>query len=118
MQTDPLFTPLTLPCGVTLRNRLAKSAMSDPLGDGRGNPTQTQIRLYERWAEGGLALSIIGEVQGDPSAAEKPGNLVLGPKSDDALLRALAPRRRHQRRPAFCPVGPRRSDVTSAHRQA
>lgn len=90
MQTDPLFTPLTLPCGVTLRNRLAKSAMSDSLGDGRGNPTQTQIRLYERWAEGGLALSIIGEVQGDPSAAEKPGNLVLGPKSDDALLRALA----------------------------
>jgi len=90
MQTDPLFTPLTLPCGVTLKNRLAKSAMSDSLGDGRGNPTQTQIHLYERWANGGLALSIIGEVQGDPFAAEKPGNLVLGPNSEETLLRALA----------------------------
>lgn len=90
MQIDPLFTPLTLPCGVTLKNRLAKSAMSDSLGDGRGNPTQTQIHLYERWANGGLALSIIGEVQGDPFAAEKPGNLVLGPNSEETLLRALA----------------------------
>lgn len=92
MQTNPLFDPLTLPCGVTLKNRLAKSAMSDSLGDGCGNPTPAQIRLYERWAEGGLALSIIGEVQGDPHAAEKPGNLVLSPQSDEALLRALTQR--------------------------
>ncbi|EBA13784.1 oxidoreductase [Roseobacter sp. CCS2] len=87
-----LFSPLTLPCGVTLKNRLAKSAMSDSLGDGCGNPTSKQIRLYERWAEGGAALSIIGEVQGDPYAAEKPGNLVLGLQSDDSLLRELTQR--------------------------
>ncbi|MEL6684408.1 MAG: oxidoreductase [Pseudomonadota bacterium] len=92
MQTAPLFAPLTLPCGATLKNRLAKSAMSDSLGDGCGNPTSAQIRLYERWAEGGAALSIIGEVQGDPFAAEKPGNLVLGPQSDDGLLRDLTKR--------------------------
>lgn len=89
MQTDPLFDPLTLPCGVTLKNRLAKSAMSDSLGDGRGNPTPEQIHLYGRWARGGAALCIIGEVQGDPHAAEKPGNLVLGPQSDTDKLRAL-----------------------------
>ena len=58
-----LFQPLELPCGAVLKNRVAKSAMSDSLGDGRGDPTDAQIRLYERWAEGGLALSIIGEVQ-------------------------------------------------------
>ncbi|MEL6839731.1 MAG: oxidoreductase [Pseudomonadota bacterium] len=91
-QTSPLFTPLTLPCGVTLKNRLAKSAMSDSLGDGRGNPTPAQIRLYERWAEGGSAVAIIGEVQGNPRAAEKPGNLALGPLSDGALLRELTSR--------------------------
>ncbi|MDX8352602.1 NADH:flavin oxidoreductase/NADH oxidase family protein [Cognatiyoonia sp. IB215182] len=90
--TAPLFAPLTLPCGVTLKNRIAKSAMSDSLGDGRGNPTLTQIRLYERWARGGVAVAIIGEVQGDPRAAEKPGNLVLGPQSDEPLLRELARR--------------------------
>lgn len=66
--------------------------MSDSLGDGRGDPTDAQIRLYERWAEGGLAVSIIGEVQGDPHFAEKPGNLVLGPTSDLDGFRALARR--------------------------
>jgi 2,4-dienoyl-CoA reductase-like NADH-dependent reductase (Old Yellow Enzyme family) len=90
--TAPLFQPLILPCGVTLKNRIGKSAMSDSLGDGCGNPTPAQIRLYEHWAAGGAALSIIGEVQGNPRAAEKPGNLVLGPKSDGALLRTLAQR--------------------------
>ncbi|GFE51379.1 oxidoreductase [Roseobacter cerasinus] len=75
--TTQLTDPLTLPCGVVLKNRIAKSAMSDSLGDGTGAPTEAQITLYETWARGGLALSIIGEVQGDPMAAEKPGNLVL-----------------------------------------
>lgn len=64
--------------------------MSDSLGDGRGNPTDAQIRLYERWAHGGLALSIIGEVQGDPSAAEKPGNLVLRDDCDREGFQRLA----------------------------
>lgn len=88
----PLFEPLELPCGVVLKNRIVKSAMSDSLGDGRGDPSDAQIRLYERWAEGGVAASIIGEVQGDPLAAEKPGNLVLGPGSDRGRLKALARR--------------------------
>ena len=79
---DRLFEPLELPCGVVLRNRLAKAAMSDSLGDGRGDPTASQGRLYERWAQGGLALSIVGEVQVDRDFAEKPGNLVLDEGAD------------------------------------
>lgn len=90
MQTSPLSQPLTLPCGATLKNRIAKSAMSDSLGDGAGNPTDDQIRLYKRWAEGGLALSIIGEVQATPHFAEKPGNLILNAHSDRGLLKRLA----------------------------
>ncbi|MEO9652160.1 MAG: NADH:flavin oxidoreductase/NADH oxidase family protein [Roseobacter sp.] len=85
-----LAQPLTLPCGALLKNRLAKSAMSDSLGDGAGNPTNDQIRLYERWAKGGLALSIIGEVQGTPHFAEKPGNLILNSHSDREQLERLA----------------------------
>ncbi|WP_300516245.1 NADH:flavin oxidoreductase/NADH oxidase family protein [Aliiroseovarius sp.] len=85
-----LFAPLTLPCGVTLKNRIAKSAMSDSLGDGTGHPTEAQMRLYSRWAEGGLALSIIGEVQGVPGYIEKPGNLLLDPASDMDRFRELA----------------------------
>lgn len=64
--------------------------MSDSLGDGAGNPTPEQIRLYERWAKGGLALSIIGEVQGTPHFAEKPGNLILNHHSDRDQLKRLA----------------------------
>lgn len=81
---------MTLPCGATLKNRIAKSAMSDSLGDGAGNPTDDQIRLYERWAKGGLAVSIIGEVQGTPNFAEKPGNLILNDQSDRNQLERLA----------------------------
>ncbi|NIZ09507.1 oxidoreductase [Pseudooceanicola sp. HF7] len=87
-----LGQPLDLPCGVSLKNRIVKSAMSDALGDGAGNPTEAQMRLYERWAEGGAALSLIGEVQTSPHYPEKPGNLVLTPNADLAALTALATR--------------------------
>lgn len=85
-----LGRPLALPCGLVLKNRIIKSAMSDSLGDGQGNATPAQARLYVRWAEGGVALSLIGEVQADPRYPEKPGNLVLGPDTDRAALRNLA----------------------------
>jgi len=84
-----LFAPLPLPNGVELKNRIIKSAMSDMLGDGAGNPTGPQARLYERWAEGGVAASILGEVQGDPRFPEAAGNLVLGSASDEAAFRTL-----------------------------
>ena len=87
-----LQTELELPCGVILKNRMVKSPMSDSLADGEGNPTEPQIRLYERWAEGGVGLSLIGEVQGDARYPEKPGNLVLGATSKQALLQSLARR--------------------------
>lgn len=89
---DLLKRSLDLPCGAVLKNRLVKSAMSDSLADGAGDPTEAQVRLYERWAEGGVALSIIGEVQGDPRFPEKPGNLVLGANSDLKALHSLASR--------------------------
>lgn len=91
-QRGILFEPLALPCGVILKSRIAKSAMSDSLGDGTGHPTAEQIRLYQRWAAGGAAVSIIGEVQGTAGYAEKPGNLVLNERSDLDRFRDLARR--------------------------
>ena len=96
--TQPLHTanlldrPLELPCGAVIKNRLMKSAMSDSLADGEGNPTDAQSRLYERWAEGGIGLSIIGEVQVDPRFPEKPGNLVLSEHSNLKDLQMLTSR--------------------------
>ena len=88
--TPPLFTPLDLPNGARLKNRIVKSAMSDALGDGRGDPTAAQARLYRVWAEGGVGASIIGEVQGDARFPEAPGNLVLGAHSDAGAFAALS----------------------------
>ncbi len=90
LNSATLLQPLELPCGTVLKNRIVKSAMSDSLGDGRGNPTDAQIRLYQRWADGGVAAMIIGEVQGSPHFAEKPGNLVLRSDSEHALFKELA----------------------------
>ena len=87
---DALFTPLQLPCGARLKNRIVKSAMSDRLGDGTGHPTDAQIALYRRWSVGGAALSIVGEVQGDPRFAEASGNLVLDHRADPSRFARLA----------------------------
>jgi 2,4-dienoyl-CoA reductase-like NADH-dependent reductase (Old Yellow Enzyme family) len=89
-QNKVLFEALELPCGVVLKNRIAKSAMSDSLGDGTGHPTVEQNRLYQCWAKGGLALSIVGEVQPTSGYAEKPGNLVLNSASDLSKFWELA----------------------------
>ncbi len=86
---EVLGAPLELPCGVVLKNRLVKAAMSDCLGDGAGRSTDAQVELYRRWSRGGAALSLIGEVQVDCRFPEKPGNLVLDPCVDLARLRRL-----------------------------
>jgi len=87
---DVLGASFRLPCGVVLENRLVKAAMSDSLGDGAGGPTEQQIALYRRWADGGSALSLIGETQVDHRYPEKPANLVLRPGVADASFRRLA----------------------------
>jgi len=87
-----LRSSLELPCGAILKNRLAKSPMSDSLANGEGDPTEAQIRLYERWADGGSAVSFIGEVQGDPRFPEKPGNLVLAEHTNQEMIRSLVSR--------------------------
>ncbi len=89
---NALQSPLELPCGAILKNRIAKSAMSDSLGNGEGAPTETQCRVYERWAEGGAALSLIGEVQVDPRYPEKPGNLAFGTHTDRQAVQSLVDR--------------------------
>ncbi|CAK2460036.1 2,4-dienoyl-CoA reductase-like NADH-dependent reductase (Old Yellow Enzyme family) [Vibrio crassostreae] len=90
--TNLLNRSLELPCGAVIKKRLMKSAMSDSLADGEGNPTHTQSRLYERWAEGGIGLSIVGEVQVDSRFPEKPGNLVLTEHSNLKDLQMLTSR--------------------------
>lgn len=72
-----LGTPFTLPCGVTVPNRIAKSAMSEQLGDRHGSPTADLEQLYAAWARGGTGLLITGNVMVDHRAFVEPRNAVL-----------------------------------------
>ncbi|MFD0364090.1 NADH:flavin oxidoreductase/NADH oxidase family protein [Nocardia sp. GCM10030253] len=79
-------SPLTLPCGVTLPNRIAKAAMSEQLGAINGSPSQTLTRLYSAWGRGGAGLLITGNVMIDRRAYVEPRNVTL---EDDRHLEAV-----------------------------
>src|SRR5882672_11134921 len=72
-----LGTPLRLPCGVTLPNRILKSAMTEGLADAADRPTAAHLTLYRRWSEGGTGTLITGNVMVDRRYLERPGNVVI-----------------------------------------
>ncbi|OEZ93500.1 NADH oxidase [Janthinobacterium sp. HH106] len=71
------FTPLTLPNGSVIPNRLAKAAMEENMADNDHAPSQELIRLYQSWADGGVGLMITGNVMIDRRAMTGPGGVVL-----------------------------------------
>ena len=81
-----LGTPLDLPCGQRLPNRLMKSALSEALGTSAGAPTRRLERLYDAWAGGGWGLVVTGNVMVDLRHRGEPGNVVV---EDDRHLDAL-----------------------------
>lgn len=83
-----LARPLTLPCGQVIKNRTAKSAMSEALGTLDNRPTEALAILYGRWAEGGVGLCITGNVMIDRRALGEPGNVAVQDDSQLDLLRA------------------------------
>ncbi len=85
-----LSQPFTLPNGAVLKNRLVKSAMSEALGTMDHRPTMCLEKLYGRWADGGIGLSITGNVMIDHKALGEPNNVVIQDESDLELLRSWA----------------------------
>ena len=75
--SSPLASPLTLPCGVTLPNRLCKAAMTEGLADPWLRATRRHDTLYRAWSEGGAGLLITGNVQIDRRVLERPGNVAI-----------------------------------------
>ncbi|GLR49120.1 NADH:flavin oxidoreductase/NADH oxidase family protein [Shinella yambaruensis] len=78
-----LFSPLTLPNGATIPNRIAKAAMEENMADGDHAPSAELISLYRAWAEGGSGLIITGNVMIDARAMTGPAGVVL---EDDRYL--------------------------------
>ncbi|MEM7359095.1 MAG: NADH:flavin oxidoreductase/NADH oxidase family protein [Pseudomonadota bacterium] len=83
---NPIAAELRLPCGVTLRNRVGKSAMTEGLADKYDNATPELNRLYQTWADGETGLLISGNIMIDRRYLERAGNVVL---EDDHALAAL-----------------------------
>lgn len=70
--------PFTLPCGVTLKNRIAKAAMTERLARKDHLPNELHLRLYQSWAKNGTGLLISGNIMVSPKYLESGGNIVLG----------------------------------------
>lgn len=77
LTTSSLFTPLRLPNGATLPNRIAKAAMEENMAAAGQLPGASLYRLYGAWADGGSGLIITGNVMIDGRALTGPGGIVL-----------------------------------------
>ncbi|ORX34233.1 hypothetical protein BD324DRAFT_637184 [Kockovaella imperatae] len=67
-----ISTPITLPNGVTIPNRLVKAAMEEGIAHWGGLPGEKHRKLYERWGDGGWGVVITGNVQVDPGHLATP----------------------------------------------
>ncbi|KAH7234104.1 hypothetical protein B0J15DRAFT_571702 [Fusarium solani] len=82
MAQSPLSQSLTLPCGLTLPNRLIKAALAEQMADSQTLPTTAQFsRTYNAWAEGGWGMIMTGNVHvdekflGDPNGTAMNGSI-------------------------------------------
>lgn len=72
-----LATPLSLPCGQQLPNRLVRSALSEALAERDGRPGVGLQRVFRRWSGASYGLIITGNVMVDGRQLGEPGNVVI-----------------------------------------
>ena len=82
---------LDLPCGVQIKNRICKGAMTEGLADEQNRATSKHINLYNRWSDGGAGILLTGNVQVDHRYLERPGNVVIeGQQTNEQISRLTA----------------------------
>ncbi len=90
MSVELLAAPLTLPCGAVVPNRMLKSAMSETMGTPEHAPSEGLVRLYRRWAQGGIGVSVTGNVMVDRRALGEPANVVIEDNRHSSALQRWA----------------------------
>lgn len=65
MSIQSLAQPFTLPTGIIVPNRIAKSALSEGIAEKNGRPSEALFNLYERWGKGGAGILFSGNVMVD-----------------------------------------------------
>ncbi len=91
--SSTLFSPLTLPNGVVVQNRLCKAAMEENMAEAGQVPGGALINLYTAWSnaaaasDAGPGIVLSGNVMINPTAMTGPGGVVLeaGTLDDPAL---------------------------------
>ncbi len=90
--TTTLAQSFTLANGTVIKNRFAKSAMSEALGTTDNRVTERLPTLYGAWAAGGTGLVITGNVMVDRRALGEPNNVALEDERDLPQLQEWARR--------------------------
>ncbi|CAG9989484.1 unnamed protein product [Clonostachys byssicola] len=91
MESLHLSRPLTLKCGLTIPNRLVKSALTEKFATKDSLPASKQcLSAYEEWADGGWGMVITGNVQVTPKYLGAKGDIAFDParKNEDKVLQA------------------------------
>ncbi|MDY8134762.1 NADH:flavin oxidoreductase/NADH oxidase family protein [Aquimarina sp. 2201CG5-10] len=81
-----ISTELKLPCGITLKNRIVKSAMTERISNKKFESTAGHEKLYQDWSKTGAGLLITGNVVIDKKHLESAGNVCF---NDEKMLPKL-----------------------------
>ena len=85
-----ISSSFTLPNGSILKNRIAKSAMSENFGTRYHAPSKGLINVYKVWAKGNPGLLITGNVMVDAMALGEARNVVVEDYKNFELLKEWA----------------------------
>lgn len=86
-----LQKPLKLKCGLEVKGRVAKAAMTEGLADEFGRATQQLEVLYSQWSKGQNAghLLITGNIVVDRRYVERPGNVCIDGEQSEYQMEML-----------------------------
>lgn len=65
MSIAALKQSFTLPSGEVVKNRIAKSALSEGIAEANGRPSEALFNLYEQWGKGGAGILFSGNTMVD-----------------------------------------------------
>lgn len=88
--TEIIAQSYELKNGTVIKNRLLKSAMAESLGDRNGAPKPDLITLYQTWANGGIGISVTGNVMIDHRSKGGPADVILEDETNFEILQKWA----------------------------
>lgn len=76
MSASSISQSFSLPSGQVIKNRIAKSALSEGIAEPDGRPSQALFNLYKRWGAGGAGILFTGNVMVDKDHLVNPNVMI------------------------------------------